>query len=228
MKETIAARLEYLSPEIGDGRVLLIMLPGAGMHAADFFTHDMVSPVQSQTCPIDIVALEFELGIYLEDKTMASVLHEHAILPALNQGYQRIWLLGISLGGMGALLYSSIYWRYVTGIFLLAPFIGTRGTVAALSNAGGFEFPLDRIGMTNTEQSILEWVAQHLKKKQGTNPQLYLGYGRQDRFCSGAKLLARYLPSGNICEQDGGHDWPTWKNLWYEFLSRSPFLQNGI
>lgn len=227
MKAPIAARLEYPSPQADADRILLIMLPGAGMRANEFAAHEMISALQYQAAAVDIVVLELDLGLYLEKNRVADVLHEQAILPALTQGYQRIWLLGISLGGMGALLYASVYSTYIEGLFLLAPFMGTRRTMAALTNAGGFDFALRDVTMTTAEQSVLEWIASYLAKETGANLKLYLGYARQDRFSSGQKLLAGCLPADDVSVQNGDHDWPTWKTLWHDLLSRSPFLKTA-
>jgi alpha-beta hydrolase superfamily lysophospholipase len=64
-------------------------------------------------------------------------LHDAVIAPGMARGYRRLWLLGISVGGMGALLYTAARFASVDGLVLLAPFLGTPGTLAEVSAAGG-------------------------------------------------------------------------------------------
>src|SRR5690625_6784033 len=53
---------------------------------------------------IDMLAADAHFGYYRE-RTFVQRLHEDIILPARQQGYQHIWLLGLSMGGFGAVLY---------------------------------------------------------------------------------------------------------------------------
>src|SRR5690242_5311099 len=97
----------YHSPRgDGPGRALLVMLPGMGMKADDFAAHGFVSAVHARGLPLDILAAQPELDTYLEGR-IDRVLHHTLIEPAMARGYARLWLVGISLGGMGALLYTA-------------------------------------------------------------------------------------------------------------------------
>jgi pimeloyl-ACP methyl ester carboxylesterase len=218
---SIVTRLDYASPVTGDDRVLLVMLPGAGIRAAEFATQGMVEAAHAQDVPVDVAVVEPDLALYLEDGVTAA-LHEHVVEPARERGYRRIWLLGISLGGMGALLYASAHPAQVEGLVLLAPFLGTRGTMAALAKAGGLGPEIRSLATTAPEQRLLGWLSGYLA--QGASaPALYLGYARQDRFAPGHRLLAERLPLARTAVRDGGHDWPAWTALWRELLTRAPF-----
>lgn len=227
MTTGIVSRLDYPSPRPEADRILLLMLPGAGIRAGDFAAQGMISVMDSQTIAIDVAVLELDLSLYLADPQVAGILHEQAVLPAQMQGYQRIWFLGISLGGMGALLYASAYSKHIEGLFLLAPFLGTRGTIAALTKAGGFDRELHAVATTPSEQHLLEWIAGYFSKKT-VSPKIYLGYARQDRFSSGQRLLANCLPENHVSVQDGDHDWPTWRMLWQDLVSRKPFTTISV
>jgi pimeloyl-ACP methyl ester carboxylesterase len=218
---TIVTRLDYASPVPGDERVLLVMLPGAGIRAAEFAAQGMVEALHAHGLPVDVAVVEPDLALYLEDG-VAAALHRHVIEPARAQGYQRIWLLGISLGGMGALLYASAHPAHVEGLVLLAPFLGTRGTMAALAKAGGLGPETQSLATTAPEQRLLGWLTAHLARGASA-PALYLGYARQDRFAPGHRLLAAHLPPARTAIHDGGHDWPAWSALWRELLTRAPF-----
>ena len=97
--------LHYRAPVGPENRLLLVMLPGVGIEAAEFFEHGMVAAVQAhgreQNLGVDVAALRPALELYL-DGEIGPALHRRIIEPARRQGYARIWLLGISLGGLGA------------------------------------------------------------------------------------------------------------------------------
>ena len=212
--------LHYPAP--GDNaKTLLIMLPGAGITAADFAAHNMIAAVHDLGLPIDITVAQPHLDLYLEDG-VTQPLHDAIIAPALARG-QKIWLLGISLGGMGALLYASAHPANIEGLFLLAPFIGTRGTTAELARAGGLHaWSPQTSAATAPEQRLLLWLQTHLATAQ-KSPALYLGYGTQDRFAAAHKMLAAHLPPHHVATTQGGHDWPSWTALWRQILTLTPF-----
>lgn len=208
--------LHYPASQPG-AQTLLIMLPGAGIKAEDFAANGMIEMVK--TPGMDIIVAEPDIALYLEDG-VTEALHKEVVEPALARGVQRIWLLGISLGGMGALLYTRVHRDLIEGIFLIAPFLGTKGTVAELARAGG----LPRWRATNSnatipEQNLLTWLQSHL-----TSPALYLGYAEQDRFAPSHTMLAACLPPARVARTYGGHDWASWRALWRQlapFAGRS-------
>lgn len=202
------------------------MLPGAGIEAGDFANHGMVTALHGRGFDVDVVAAQPALDVYL-DGSIATVLHRTIIEPALAQGYSRFWFLGISLGGMGALLYAGAYAANVQGLILLAPFLGTQGTIAALAAAGGFaSVSASNSAITAAEGQMLAWLQDYLTRRP-INPALYLGYGRADRFARGHRMLAGTLPADRVVTEAGGHDWDTWLLLWHRVLDASPFAASG-
>lgn len=214
--------LHHRAPGGGQDRVLLVMLPGVGIEASEFASRGLVAAVRERGLVVDIVAADIELDLYLDGRIAAS-LHDAIIKPALAQGYSRIWFLGISLGGMGALLYASAYGAHVEGLVLLAPFLGTQGTVAEIAAAGGLaSWSTSNSAATATESRILVWL-QDFVARRPARPQLYLGYGTADRFALGHRMLAERLPRNYVVTEEGGHDWDTWLTLWHRLLDASPF-----
>jgi pimeloyl-ACP methyl ester carboxylesterase len=208
--------LHYPAPGGGGSKNLLVMLPGAGMEAADFAANGMVAAVHERDLAIDIIAARPDLDLYL-DGEVAAALHRAVIAPALAQGYARIWLLGISLGGMGALLYAALPEARLEGIVLLAPFLGTPGTIAEVEAAGGLNGWKAGGVATAPEARMLGWLQDYLKHLPG-RPKLYLGYGLADRFARGHNLLGACLAAAQKFTQAGGHDWETWLALWRRML----------
>ena len=206
------------SPYLGGDHVLLIMLPGVNIPAEHFITHGFAQTLHQHPGAIDVIALRPDVGLYL-DGTLAETIHTDIIVPALARGYRRIWFAGISLGGMGALLYAQAHRTQVEGIILLAPFVGTPGLIAEIVQSGGLTgWNPGEIAASDRERALLAWL------KEGSNlPKLYLGYGRQDRFAMGHAMVADHLPSACVVTRDGGHDWQTWSALWHDILKKMPF-----
>jgi pimeloyl-ACP methyl ester carboxylesterase len=202
-------------PASRSGEAMLVMLPAAGSEAEDFERQGLVAAVQAVRPDMELVVAQPSMDGYL-DGTVAPLLHEAVIRPALARGRTRIALAGISLGGMGALLYAATYPANITALILLAPFLGTRGTIAAVESAGGFISFDPTLAATQPECRMLGWLGTHLTG--GGNPALYLGYGESDRFAAGHRLLAQNLPPGRVATVPGGHDWPSWSALWQALL----------
>lgn len=207
--------LHYPSP-IGGGKKLLVMLPGAGMEAADFAANGLIAAAHRRHKQVDIIAARPALDLYL-DGGVAPALHSAVIAPALAQGYAHIRLLGISLGGMGALLYAALHEANIEGIVLLAPFLGTPGTIAEIEAAGGLPAWKPAGIATAPEATMLRWLQTHLAHRRA-NPKLTLGYGTKDRFARGHQILAAELPKENVFTHPGAHDWETWLALWQRML----------
>jgi pimeloyl-ACP methyl ester carboxylesterase len=211
------ARHHHRAPANDPDRILLVMLPGVGFEAEAFASHGLVAATHGRGWPVDIVAANPQLDLYLEGG-IASALHREIVEPARAQGYARIWLLGVSLGGMGALLYASEHAAAIEGVVLLAPFLGTQGTIAELAKAGGLRsWSAASSAATQTERRVLTWLQTYLAARPAS-PALYLGYGHADRFAQGHRMLAACLPEAHVHTAGGGHDWDTWRTLWQSLL----------
>jgi pimeloyl-ACP methyl ester carboxylesterase len=202
----------------GEARILLVMLPGYGMGRDDFARHGFISALHERGWPVDVVAAEPDVDLYL-DGSIAERLDADIVGPARRAG-RRLWFLGVSLGALGALLYAQRHQGAVTGAILLAPFLGNPGLIAEVAAAGGLErWDPGAVRSVDVERQLLAW----LKAKPPGAPALHVGYGRGDRFARAAALLAGLLPQGRTIVTEGGHDWPTWRRLWRETLDRDPF-----
>ena len=56
-------------------------------------------------------------------------------------------------------------------------------------------------------------------------PELYLGYGSDDRLARTGTLLADALPKERVFIRPGRHDWRTWRRLFSEFLDHGPLRE---
>ena len=203
----------------------LIMLPGAKDKPQDFVDNHFIDLLQKQNLPIDVFIPNAHMDYYLE-KTIDSYLHHKVVAPISNQGYINIWLLGISLGGFGALSYIEKYPGKISGAVLLAPFLGTRGFIAKVAQKGGIDaWPPELLDMTDDEHRVLRWL-QGYDDKNPLMPKLYLAYGKEDRFAMASQLMENKLPSERCLSLSGGHDWATWQTLWKELLIKVSFTDS--
>ena len=193
--------------------VVLAMVPGAYFKTGDFVAHGFLDALRRRGW--DGTAMEADLSseAYL-DRDVAERLHA-IVRPVAGA---RLWLLGISLGALGALLYAQSGLAAVEGIVLLAPYLGSRGLVAEVSAAGGLAaWEPGAIGAIDFERRMMAGL------KVGLPPRLHLGYGTADRFAPASRLLAAELPPERVVVNDGGHDWTSWQRLWAGVLDRGLF-----
>lgn len=213
--------LRYSDPRPDKERWLLVMLPGAGIAAEDFAAQGLVAAAQAGRVVMDVIAAKPDQLLYL-DGGVAPVLQQSVIAPALAAGYHRLWLLGISLGGMGALSCAAAHVADIDGLILLAPFIGTPGTVAELTRAGGFgDWRVEASAATLPERQVLCWLQARLGGAPG--PQIWLGHATKDRFAAGHRLLAAALPRRQAVLVDGCHNWDAWRAAFLALMDRIPF-----
>lgn len=206
------------------GRTLLVLLPGAYDVPSDFVTHGFVREIRRRGWPVDVRLVDAHVDYYTS-QSVVQRLHEDVIEPARRQGYAAIWLAGISLGGFGSLLYVHQHPGVVRGVILLAPYLGARSYTRDIGRAGGLkqwqprrDLPLDE------EHEMLAWLAQMLRSGAPVQPELWLGYGKSDRFAAAIRVLADAMPPARVRSIEGGHDWPTWERLWSLMLDEDPMI----
>lgn len=209
-----------------EARTLLLLLPGADMTAADFETHGLIGAV-CRRCSAEVIAVDTGTDCYL-DEAIAGRLQAEIIGPARARGIERIWIGGISLGGMGALLYAEAYPRMVEGLLLLAPFIGSRGLIDKIGEAGGIaRWQEPATGHQTPEHRLIAWIRDcHAGVRQW--PDIRLAYGSDDRFVAAHRLLGEVLPADKVVVGPGGHDWETWSRLWERLLDTEPFAVRTV
>lgn len=214
--------VQRISPHGGGERILLVMLPGVNDVPQSFFQWGLIDRLANLAQPVDAVAVNVPIDDYLDHK-LVERLDREIVLPAIENGYARVWLAGVSLGGMGSLLYCRAHPARVEGIILLAPYLGATGTIARIERAGGLARwdPPEELARDDDER-LLFWVRNAWSEK-GATQRRFLGYGRADRFRAGSKLLEPYVPERHVVVAEGGHDWETWAALWSGILERDPF-----
>lgn len=202
---------------------LLVMLPGAYSEPDEFVREGIVDAVRQQRLRVDVMRVDAHLGYYNERGQVFERLREDVIEPARAKGYRHIWVLGISVGGLGAIAYSDKYPGQLDGLVVLAPYLGERLTSLEIANAGGlakWRVPPRELAM---DERLWRRLSEYAKVPPAPSlPPLYLGYGTEDRFAFSHRLLAAVLPADRVATTPGGHDWPEWRRLWAQLLPRLP------
>ncbi len=210
-----------VAPGDAEERILLLMLPGAKNTPQQLADHGFIRALRERRLPVDVLALHAHVDLYLDHAGVEDLLHA-ALDRARANGYRRIWLLGISLGGSGAMICATQRTAEIEGIYLLAPFLGTRGLIAEVEASGGLKrWRAGAIQARDHERALLEQVRCRSFEGKGF-PQIHLAYGSEDRYRGSSDMLSRCLPQHRVTVMPGGHDWPTWIELWNALLDKQP------
>src|SRR4030095_13806393 len=81
---------------------LLMFLPGAFLKPEEFEREGFVQAVRERALAADALLVDADVSYYY-DQTFIERLNEDVIRPQRARGYESIWLVGISIGGFGAL-----------------------------------------------------------------------------------------------------------------------------
>ncbi len=197
---------------------LVVFLPGRYDSAVQYEKAHFIDAVRQSGVAVNMMAVEAHYGYYTS-RTIVARLRADVIAPALAQGYERIWLVGVSMGGLGALLYIRDYPRDITGVVALAPLLGEADIVQEITQAGGlWQWDIPTVPRGAFPHELWQWLKGYLQH-HGEKPRLYLGHGRQDRFAPANALLATYLPPTQVQAIAGGHAWSTGRTLWQTLLT---------
>lgn len=214
----------YEYPNHREKECLVIFLPGRGGNINDFEDEGFVRITREHGLYADMVSVGMHFGYYA-DRSIIKRLKQDVIEPAKTHGYKHFWLVGVSMGGLGALLYTRAYSEDVTGLLLIAPFLGDRPVIEEITGVGGLgKWNPVNIDKDDYQRGLWQWLKLYTMPEQGLPP-LYLAYGQDDRFANAHKLLAQRLPDTQVFTTDGGHDWPVWRPLWERFIK--PLKQSG-
>jgi pimeloyl-ACP methyl ester carboxylesterase len=210
--------------DVAEERILLLMLPGAKNTPQQLVDNGFIRELRERGLPVDVLALDAHADLYLNHADIERVLH-HTLDEVRKAGYRRVWVLGISLGGSGAMFCATQRRAEIEGMFLLAPFLGTRGIIAEVMAAGGLQhWQAGEIIPRDHERVLLEQIRRSTSGQEGL-PTIFLGYGSEDRYRGASDMLSAHLPQQRVTVLPGGHDWETWNRLWRELLDKQALSQ---
>lgn len=201
------------SSTLAEADTLVVVLPGRADDVDALRRSDIANAVQSAWPGADVQLTGLALGYYMAGNATQR-LHEEIMVPARAHGYRHVWLLGASLGGMGALLYDRAYPEGADGLVLMAPYLGEKQLLQEIERAGGAggwqPGPVpDALDADNFQHELWRylktWASDPTRAKT-----VWLAYGDRDRLRTAMPLLTPLLPSGHVFVRDGGHAWSTW------------------
>ena len=192
-------------PISGAQRSLVVVLPGRGDDLAGLRRTGIVEAIQSAWPDADVLLAGVAFAYYLEGR-MPERLHDEVLAKYQQRGYREIWLAGASMGGMGTLVYDLRYPGEMTGLVLMAPYLGGRETTD----------PRESEALKEIWHYVKSWGG-----KQGPRPgQVWLTYGDTDSLGAVMPPLVSLLPANHVLLRPGGHAWSVWSPAAKEIFSR--------
>jgi pimeloyl-ACP methyl ester carboxylesterase len=219
--------VNFMQSEGDRQHTLLVFLPGIHDSTAAFAEEGFVSAVRANGIKADMIGVEAHVGYYLK-KEFLPRLKQDVIDPAKRQGYENIWLVGISLGGFGAIWYDLENPGDLTGIVAFAPYLGEQDVVAEVAQAGGLQAWRPATNVELDDQHRIWRGLKSYEKLERCEGRVYLGYGRQDKFAISDGMLAAVLPQMQVFTIEGGHDWSAWRPLWDTILKSKVLTQSAL
>ena len=198
----------------GKADELVLLLPGRWSKPEEFEQHGLVKVVREKRPRARVVAVDLHLGYYV-DRIPDVCLHDEIIQPAIQRG-ERVTLIGASMGGLGALIYTLSHSRDVSEVLMLAPYVGEDKLMAEIESAGGIDaWDPGEFVPKNKEDLVKKlWVDMKSKWRTKGGPPMPIRVvtGRADRHLAINRLFARsFLKKGDLSEIDGGHEWDCWR-----------------
>lgn len=229
------ARLALLHPRLGtliptpaplkkviarkgrESGVLIVFLPGIGDLAEDFIRRGILEDMHLNGVMVDAIAIDAHYGYYAK-KLIFERITADVIEWGRENGYSRIWLAGISLGGYGAALYAARHAGQVEGLILFAPYLGPNTLIEEIREAGGLKrWDPGEVHASDHARYLWSWLKFQRGAPEPSLP-IYLAYGAQDKFAEANQLFSENIASNRVVLLQGGHNWATWKRLWHALL----------
>ena len=197
---------------------LIIFIPGVYDSVDKFKKEFFFSDAREAGIKADIVAININAG-HLAEKVMIPRIRKDIFRLIRNDGYKNIWIVGVSIGGLSSLVYLHHHEKDLCGVVVLAPYLADDRLIEEVRKFGGIKKwvpAAEKIKDSIDDQinSLWRWLTT---KNDFSN--IYLGYGKQDRYLVGSHLLETFLEPSHVISLDGEHDWVTGRKLWNEQLN---------
>ena len=197
--------------------LLLALLSGTYSEPEDFVREGFPESVHAHGIDAEVVMAPVRAA-WFADGSIVRRIRESIVVPARERGHTRIWLAGVSLGGLAALSYAARHESDIEGILLISPYPATRDVLREMEAAGG----LGRWRPVIPPEGDLEREAwMWLAASREGRPPVHCYFASGDRFAPGQRAMAQALDPARVRERPGGHDWRAWRALWDEFLADS-------
>lgn len=210
----------------------VILLPGFGDRPRHFERNGFVEAIREADPHALVIAADAHFGYY-RTRTVVERLHDDVLVPAIESGADEIWVVGISMGGAGALSLAEAHGEHLDGVLLLAPYMGGRDIAIEVSDAGGLE-AWDRYEVEGEGERAAFfrdiWVWLDGYTTDAERPELYMGVGTGDDAMNATDIVAEVLPEDHYFTRPGGHGWKVWRPVFRSFVDQrlaSPVQANS-
>mgnify|MGYP006195465057 CR=1 FL=1 len=157
---------------------LLVMLPGANMQPEELFEAGLAQSIARRGLALDLLSVDIS-DVGLDAVHAWDALQADLLSPARARG-ARVWLGGISLGGMVAMAHLAERPGVADGLCLLAPYPGSRPSMNVVDRAGGPDlWAPTEADLRDPELRVWQW----LKRPPPALP-VFIGHGTEDRFAA--------------------------------------------
>jgi pimeloyl-ACP methyl ester carboxylesterase len=200
-------------------RLAIVCLPGRGNRMDVYERNGFIDDVRAAGIRADFYQVDAHLGYYI-NVTLAERMRED-VFSKIDGNYDEVWVVGASLGALGAVLLEAESPGTWQRMLLLGPFVGNEKkffTAAGLSPKRTTELPedLDPEHLRLFWNWIIAW-----DNDAEVKPQIFASWGDSDRFARYQQLLTHYLPDDATHVTAGGHNWSTWKSGWRKWLEHA-------
>jgi hypothetical protein len=202
---------------------LVVVLPGRGDGLQGLQRTGIARAIQSQWPDADVTLCGLTMDYYLEGGAIRR-LHDEILAPAHARGYREVWLLGASLGGLGALMYDGQWPGTVDGLILMAPYLGEKPLLDEIAAAGGIAKwnpgpSPSQINGDNFQHELWRHL-QGWSRDPRRARNVWLAYGDRDYLRDTMPSLAPLLPPSHVLVREGRHAWTVWTPATQEILGR--------
>lgn len=196
---------------------VVVFLPGRRDSLGAYRRHRFAEMAAAAGVSARYVEADAHLGYYT-DESISKRLAQDIVAPARAAGAGRVWIVGISMGGLGGLLMAREY-PDLAGVVALAPFLGDTEP-GLVTNAGGLSkwAPGPKRPVADYERELWGWL-KTFTAGGAARPPVYLGFGLSDELAPTDRLLGDALPAGRVFTAKGAHTWSAWTDLWRQFLA---------
>lgn len=211
--------VDRLAPLPPKGECLVVFLPGRGDRAEVFRREGFAAAAAEAGVRAEVVAVDLHIGYYAR-RTADVRLHQDVVAPAKARGVRRVWLVGVSMGGLGTLIYDRYHPGEVSGLVLLAPYLGEKPVTDEVAAAGGLARwqPPGALAPDDWQRDIWRWLRRWVQPEPDVPP-IVLGWGEGDGLAGANHMLAQVLPPERVFVRPGKHDWRVWRELWKAMLA---------
>jgi pimeloyl-ACP methyl ester carboxylesterase len=220
-------RSKFYASGGSDKDTLVIFLPGRGDDINAYERAGFVETLRASTRPLDAVVVDAHMGYY-NNRTLVDRVGEDIIQTYQAQGYEKFIVVGISLGGVGALRLRFDFPELVAGTVLIAPFLGDTATIQSIDSEGGLHpWSQQNHDPKDRGEEIWSWLSAMYDEQSETIPNMIIAYGNKDKFVPTGNYLAELLSDEFVFTNDGKHKWVAWTPLWSAITNSDSWKELG-